>query len=1276
MNKKEIIIIFLILCFICSIQAAFASDSVNGTDDIQATQDIEVVQSTNVSDSSLSNMENQVLSEGDVGTFSQLQTDINNGKLTRNYKFTAGDDDGLVNGILVSHDLTIEGDGNIIIDADKKARIFNIANGATVILKGITFVNAYSDGHGGSIMSNGVVHIDNCKFINSTAYGGNGGSVFLNGAGSTITSSYFEGSNTIKTGQNAVGGAVFLANSRITVSHSTFVNNTAGLNGGAIGSKDGTDGSTIINCTFENNTAMGSAGGIGMQSTNFYMANSTFINNRANGNFETYPGNGGGIVLRGSDSYIYNCTFINNTAKLNGGGTYLTNTTSVSTNKNTGFELCTFIDNVAGYNGGAVNWVSSAHEGYIKDSTFTNNFANRSGGAIYWSGENGTVSNCTFTHNNASGNIHDTIDNIYGGGDGGAILWIGSHGIIKDNCMFRENYAQSRGGAIYLHGSSIENCTNITITHSSFSDNYAGMNGGAVDWNEGSHDGNIFYCNFVDNVAGSNGGAVFWSGHHGEILHSNFTHNHAKGEITDLHGNMGDGGAIIWTGLNGTVDDCRFIDNIASQRGGAAYLQNCSHGNCTNTTFMNSYFKHNTAGTNGGAIDWHEGANDGHVLNSIFEQNIAKRSGGAIYWNGNVGEIKDSNFTANKALGENNATDAFGVVTYGGDGGAVIWIGSEGTVDNCRFIDNEAAKRGGAVYLQGTPKANCTDTTFKNSYFKLNVAGTNGGAIDWNVGAHNGLVDNVEFINNTAKRSGGAIYWNGHNGTIQYSKFHNNSALGKAYGNNLVGVSTLGGDGGAVIWTGAIGTVEYCNFVNNTAAKRGGAIFLQGTEVEPCENTTFKNSYFANNIAGTNGGAIDWYEGAHNGLVENVTFINNTARRSGGAIFWHGVNGTVKNSKFDNNRATGEALQYNIDLSYDDIIVIDDDKLPDTLESGKLYVLNYTNGDLRVFKSYVLDENNEALLLDETEVNSTTISPKDWGLDQFFGGDGGSILWSGDLGLVYNCTFTNSNSARRGGGAYMTGSDYVTYDLCNFTYCTSGTNGGGVDWLAGANYGKIYNCIFNNTRAARSAGAIYYDGWYGEMINITIMNTEAYGGSLKESDDKLVKYAGWDSSHWDTNTTGGDAGAIMFTGNHEYLYNVTFINCTATSRGGAVFLQDNDNVTFDFCNFTNNRALGTANNTYYDRMDESSGFNPARTGHGGAIGFDIGASDGVVKNSYFFNNTAARNGGAISFAAGSFNGTVFNSTFEYNTAHRSGGAFYWEGTNGNISYCNLHTTWL
>ena len=62
---------------------------------------------------------------------------------------------------------------------------------------------------------------------------------------------------------------------------------------------------------------------------------------------------------------------------------------------------------------------------------------------------------------------------------------------------------------------------------------------------------------------------------------------------------------------------------------------------------------------------------------------------------------------------------------------------------------------------------------------------------------------------------------------------------------------------------------------------------------------------------------------------------------------------------------------------------------------NKLFVLNYTktsNGKtIHVFESYVA-HNGQWLKLDNTTVNIDTISPVDWGIDQFFGGDGGCNL--------------------------------------------------------------------------------------------------------------------------------------------------------------------------------------------------------------------------------------------------------------------------------------------
>ena len=1419
MNKKEILTIILLICVIFSLQAVSAADS--GSD---STDGNVLSVDNNVSSYALPNSEsNGLVGNANEGSFTDLQGIVNGGSdiiLAKNYTYNSATDSALITGVKITGTKTINGNGNVIIDGNHMSRIFFIAPGANVTLKGITFVNANATvmpdgttlvGHGGSIFTKGVVHIDNCIFRDNTATKANGGAVFINGFGSTITNSYFENNRAIKNPNNmqtGVGGSVFLNASNITIKHSEFIKNWAGMNGGGVGSSgNGIQNCTITNCTFTSNTANGSAGGIGMQSSNFRVCDSTFKYNEAKGMFTMYPGNGGGIVMRGWDSYAYNCTFINNTAKQHGGAAFSTNTTYNPLNNNTGFVLCTFINNTAGSNGGAVDWAAGATHGYIEDCTFTNNTAKRSGGAVHWSGHYGIISNSTFTNNNATGEVTSEIGGITGGGDGGAIVWVGSYGIINNSCIFTDNYAKNRGGAIYLHGNSTENCTNITVYCCMFVSNYAGINGGAVDWHDGSHDGGIYKSSFDNNAAGSNGGAVFWSGHHGEILNSNFTNNTAKGLLKDEHGNIGDGGAVIWSGINGTVENCRFIDNTANKnenydfggRGGAIYLQNCTHGNCENTTFRDVYFKNNTAGTNGGAVDWHSGAHDGLVENATFINNTAKRSGGAIFWNGHNGTIRNANFTNNRALGIVNATSVLGDITSGGDGGAVMWSGALGTVENVRFINNTAAKRGGAVFLQSaanetcdnvkfdwcvfidnnagtnggaidwqegashgnvsnsrfennianrsggavfwsghngtvhnsnftnnkalgiaegkTPAGiitlggdagalmwngaigtidecmfinntaakrggavfmqegateNCYNTTFSHSKFINNTAGTNGGAIDWHRGAANGTIEYCSFENNIAYRSAGAVFWNGRNGTIMHSNFTQNEAKGIAWAISVLGDNNTGGDGGAIMWSGAVGLVDDCNFINNTAAKRGGGIFLEGTEIENCYNTTFENSYFERNVAGSEGGAINWDIGAENGYVYNVTFVNNTAHVSGGAVHWNGYNGTIRNSTFKNNRAIGDVYLYNMTITMDNVIV-KNDTLDDAtkLTDGKLYVLVIREGTKPIkYELYVSEAREHGhvwVKLDET--TEIKASPFDWAVDEFFGGNGGSIIWHGDVAHVDGCKFIVSDSARRGGAAYMTGGDHIEFTNCTFENCTSGTNGGGVDWLAGANYGKVIDCNFTNTRAARSAGAIYYDGDYGEMRNIIIKNATSYGGAINESADKLVKYAGWDLSHWDTNTTGGDAGAIMFTGDHITVYNVNVTDCTAAGRGGAVFLQDNHNVTFELCWFENNRALGIANNTFNDPYDTSSGLNRELTGEGGAIGFDVGATESSIISSTFVNNYALNYGGAVHFRQGASEDKIINSTFDKNHANEDGGALYIDGDD-----CELHNS--
>ena len=225
-------------------------------------------------------------------------------------------------------------------------------------------------------------------------------------------------------------------------------------------------------------------------------------------------------------------------------------------------------------------------------------------------------------------------------------------------------------------------------------------------------------------------------------------HNYATGQFGSEH--PGHGGAMVFRGDHNFAYNCTFYNNTAAKDGGAVYMKLTQLGSNTNITFELCRFINNTANNNGGALAWETGSTYGNVTQCNFTNNTALRSGGAILWEGTYGFIEYSNFTSNKATGD--VIDAIG----GGDAGVILWIGSHGYVNHCNFTDNFAAYRGGAVFLKGS-----TNTTFNDTLFKFNVAGTNGGAIDWQEGSHDGRLLNSVFINNTAWRSAGAVYWFG-----------------------------------------------------------------------------------------------------------------------------------------------------------------------------------------------------------------------------------------------------------------------------------------------------------------------------------------------------------------------------------------------------------------------------------------------------------------------------------------------------------------------------------
>ena len=221
----------------------------------------------------------------DYGTFAELQTIINNAQagdtiiLDKDYK---NDGSSIVEGIGIEihKDLTIIGNGHIL-DGNHLSSIFSTdyttltfenitlmngnglideANGGAIYGDNLNFINCnfinnVSAYVGGAINGNGEMHIIECNFINNNVDDGDGGAIFCFSNNMTVTNSTFINNNA-----NGDGGAISLGvynNSLFNISNCVFIDNAATNNGGGIFADiRSTSGENlkIYNCTFENST--------------------------------------------------------------------------------------------------------------------------------------------------------------------------------------------------------------------------------------------------------------------------------------------------------------------------------------------------------------------------------------------------------------------------------------------------------------------------------------------------------------------------------------------------------------------------------------------------------------------------------------------------------------------------------------------------------------------------------------------------------------------------------------------------------------------------------------------------------------------------------------------------------------------------------------------------------------------------------------------------------------------------------------------------------------
>lgn len=171
------------------------------------------------------------------------------------------------------------------------------------------------------------------------------------------------------------------------------------------------------------------------------------------------------------------------------------------------------------------------------------------------------------------------------------------------------------------------------------------------------------------------------------------------------------GAVLKLVGANLQIDNAAFVNNEASDRGGAIAVVEA------NLTITNSSFINNRAANNAGAIMFDIIAMDTHL------------------------RITDSVFTDNHA---------------GGNGGA-LWVtqGTRTTITHSLFQNNHADGSGGGFFTEGGAFAG-SRLNLQNSAFVGNSAGADGGGIfSWEGIV---VVRDTTFAQNTARRYGGALH--------------------------------------------------------------------------------------------------------------------------------------------------------------------------------------------------------------------------------------------------------------------------------------------------------------------------------------------------------------------------------------------------------------------------------------------------------------------------------------------------------------------------------------
>lgn len=578
----------------------------------------------------------------------------------------------------------------------------------------------------------------------------------------------------------------------------------------------------------------------------------------------------------------------------------------------------------------------------------------------------------------------------------------------------------------------------------------------------------------------------------------------------------------IYIGRNGkfTLESGEISGFDYNGDGAAIY---CAPGTCE-INIKGGTIKDNAASGSGGAIcifaNVTNSANVFNMTGGNISGNTAVSNGGGIYMNVNNASSNTSKLTISGGVIEDN---------HAGNQGGGIWCygnnnannKSEFAVYGCE-IKNNSAYTGGAIYASNTgfnspfilgDESKTTIISGNSSTYTV------GGACIYNtsVDAKGVVICNVEFKENTATSSYGAMSVYSRNVSIKNCSVHDNLSR-----NSCAGIG---------IYSGKF-TVEDCEFYRNVAQNSGGGLYIENPSTsfysgESC----IKNCVMYENCA-------NYGSGVHDTSLDDVTYEGCEFYKN----FTHGSS------------SGGPAMCFSGRVTARTKTILNCSIRDNTTNSGSGGGIVTTSvGNVTIHLRNTKVENNYAsasgggICLSDSEKHTLIIDSGTTISGNKCGGSGGGVYVASDLVIKEGAVIENNTATNSGGGVYFSNPRFAL----NFTM-----NGGEIrnnESLGVANNnGGGGVCIYNSSMTGLAN--VEFSG--GKISG----NSGKYGGGLSICNSNfdrvvpMVRISGTEISDNIATYNGGGIYCNNYTSDTILSDTAVVKNNSAGSYGGGVYV--------------------------------------------------------------------------------------------------------------------------